>query len=92
MSKWTDAANGESCVRCGSMGTTVLAHYTGLRQHDYGKGKGIKGSDLIAAHLCFSCHTHFDQYLSGNDWERSEEFLHFVSMTIIRLARRGKIK
>jgi len=95
MSKWTEAANGESCVKCGSVGATVLAHYSGPRQHDYGKGRSIKGADLIGAHLCNgpgSCHEYFDTYESDNDWERSEEFLHCVAMTIIRLVRKGLIK
>lgn len=95
MSKWTAAANGETCVRCGAPGRTALAHYTGLRQHNYGKGKGIKGCDLIGAHLCNgpgSCHEYFDGYLTENNWERSEEFLHCCALTIIRLAKKGVIK
>ena len=72
------AANGESCIRCGRIGATVLAHYCGLRQHDYGKGTGLKGHDAIGADLCNgpgSCHEYFDTYESDNDVERSEEFL-----------------
>lgn len=92
MSKLRKAAEGQSCVRCGSTGTTILAHYSGLRQHDYGKGKAIKGADVAAAHLCHQCHEYFDQYAEGNTWERSEEFLHLCMMTIIRLFKLGVIK
>jgi hypothetical protein len=79
-------ARGQSCVRCGTNdGTVVLAHYTGPRQHQYGKGKGCKGSDAVGAHLCWGCHGYFDKYESGNTWERSEEFLHFCALTWIRV-------
>lgn len=92
MSKLTAAADGEPCVRCGSIGTTVSCHYSGLRQHAYGKGRGIRGSDLAAADLCMQCHQHFDGYETPNDWERSEEFLHCCILTIIRRYEKGILR
>lgn len=89
--KLRNAAEGCSCVRCGAAGA-MLAHYTGPRQLAYGKGTGIKGHDAIGAHLCNGCHTYFDQYQSENSWERSEEFLHWVAMTVIRLFKSGVVK
>lgn len=86
-----DAAHGTTCVRCGGS-DAMLCHYTGKRQLAYGKGTGTKGHDAIGAHLCAVCHTYFDQYQSDNDYERSEEFLHWVAMTIIRLFNSGKVK
>jgi hypothetical protein len=80
-------------VRCGSDdGTSVWAHYTGLRQHQYGKGKGIKGSDIIGAHLCYACHTELDQPQQRKSVEASEEFLHCVALTLIRLVEQEILK
>lgn len=92
MSRLTAAAEGEACVRCGSIGTTVSCHYSGLRQHAYGKGRGIKGADLAAADLCMECHSHFDSYETPNDWERSEEFLHCCMLTILRRYAKGILR
>ena len=91
--KIRDSARDQSCVRCGSDdGTVVLCHYTGLRQHQYGKGKGIKGSDIIGAHLCYTCHTEMDQPQQRKSIEASEEFLHCVALTLIRLVEQGVLK
>ncbi len=91
MSKLRRVDPDEPCVRCGNVGSTVLAHYSGLRQHSYGKGRGIKGSDLAAALLCGACHDFFDSYKTPNDWERSEEFLHLCMLTVIRRHAMGVI-
>lgn len=82
------AARDQSCVRCGvEDGTVVLAHYTGPRQHAFGKGKGVKGSDAVGAFLCHRCHRHMDEYVDGNTVERSEEFLYLCALTWMRLVR-----
>ncbi len=82
---YTDAAADQECVRCWkSDGTIVAAHYTGLHQHQYGKGRSIKCSDIATADLCHDCHTWFDQPTERKSIERSEEFLHCILMTIIR--------
>jgi Protein of unknown function (DUF1364) len=90
-----DAANGESCVRCGACdGTVVLAHYTGVRRLAYGGGLGIKVHDAMGAHLCAACHAHMDQLSRDKSkrWEHSEEFLHYIALTVIRLIERGIFK
>lgn len=84
------ASRGQSCARCGHEdGTVVGAHYTGLRQHMYGKGKGIKGSDLAVADLCLQCHLYFDRSMKWKSSEGSEEFLHCIMLTIFNRIERG---
>ncbi len=83
--KYRNAAAGQACVRCWMLNETVVAaHYTGLRQHLYGKGRSIKCSDIATADLCHDCHAWFDQPTERKSTERSEEFLHCILMTIIR--------
>ena len=73
-------------------GTIVRAHYSGIRQHQYGKGRGIKGHDLIAADLCYRCHQSFDSYANATtEIDRSEQFLHCVILTILADWREGLI-
>jgi hypothetical protein len=87
---YLNGARGQPCVRCGANdGTVVSAHYTGLRQHLYGKGRGIKGSDVLVADLCRVCHEHFDQPQERKSIEASEAFLHCIAMTLIRRAEAG---
>ena len=84
------ASKDRSCVSCGAdNGTVVRCHYSGMRQHQYGKGRGIKGHDLIAADLCNKCHAKYDQYKVGSgdtqyqkDIDHSERFLHCVVLTL----------
>jgi len=95
MSKLRNLARDQSCVRCGIHDeTVVLAHYTGARRLDYVGGYGIKASDLAGAHLCGPCHQHMDTLSRNKDmkWEHSEEFLHLVLLTILRLAEQGHVK
>lgn len=85
-----DDARGEDCVRCSiNDGTTVSAHYTGFRQLQYGKGKSVKGHDLITAWLCHTCHTHFDQPETRKSIDASEEFLHLVMLTNVLRYQKG---
>lgn len=73
----------------------VRAHYTGLRQHCFGKGTGHKGHDLIAADLCSKCHAAFDQYKGKPDYGKidlSEQFLYCVAMTLIQDWHEGVIR
>lgn len=87
-------AREQECIRCGKEGETCLRHYNGYRSHSYGKGRGIKCSDIAAAELCNECDAEFSEANYGK-WvggsksiERSEEFLHWCMMTNIR---RGEI-
>lgn len=99
MSKLTAAAKGQSCIRCGvSDDTTVLCHYSGVWQHRFGKGTGIKGHDIAGADLCVRCHKFFDEYESqvgaSEGWKiaRSEEFLAACLLTVIRRIQQGILK
>jgi len=89
-----DAPNGESCVRCGRCdGTVVGAHYSGVRRLAYFGGLGKKVHDIVMAHLCAVCHREMDTLLKdkAKRWEHSEEMLHLVTLTIIRLISRGTL-
>ena len=85
------SAKGQACVFCGARdGTVVACHYTGQRQHLYGKGKSIKGHDCLTADLCVRCHAYFDQPTNDKTKdERSEEFLHCIALTLVRRMQRG---
>ncbi len=94
MSKITQNADGKECIRCGKGAGTVRAcHYNGPRQHDYGKGRGIKAHDLMTAEFCDECDVVFTEGsmfdLWENNWDRSEDFLHWIAMTNIRRAKSG---
>lgn len=85
-------ANGESCVRCGvNDGTICSCHYTGFRQHELGKGYGMKCNDLATAFLCHKCHTEMDQPKERKSVEASEDFLFCVIKTIIRKEENGNL-
>jgi Protein of unknown function (DUF1364) len=95
ITKLRDAARDQACVRCHlNDGTVVLAHYFGWRRHAYGGGMSRKGHDAIGAHLCTQCHREMDTLLRSRDkrCEHSEEFLHLVCLTIIRLMEQGVLR
>ena len=78
-------AKGQACVRCGvDDGSTVSCHYTGLRQHQLGKGTGTKCNDLATAFLCYKCHTELDQPKERKSVEASEDFLFCIVQTLIK--------
>lgn len=90
MSAITEHARNQPCIRCGKLGETRACHYNGFRAYSYGKGRGIKCHDIVTAEFCQSCDDDFSEKNYGN-WpegsksiDRSEEFLHWVVMTIIR--------
>lgn len=100
---YLNTAKDQPCVRCLHLlnhhndVTTVAAHYHGPRKFAYGGGLGRKTADIVTAHLCFECHHLFDAgKLSDGGWisetERSEEFLHWVMMTILHNISEGVIK
>lgn len=88
-----NAADGQSCVRCGRTEGVVGCHYTGARRLAYGGGFGIKVHDFLIAHLCGNCHWEMDQLCRNKNakYEHSEEFLHLVALTLIRLFHQGLI-
>ena len=91
------------CADCGLPGTDN-AHYTGLRQHWFGKGRGIKGHDLMTAYLCRKCHVELDLYLDNKHPQQkditliqrrivaSEYFLFLVAKTLIQDIEEGILR
>ena len=57
------------------------AHYSGRYSSIFGRGRGIKSSDLLVAYLCEHCHEHFDGYESPNNDERAIEFFLCIAKT-----------
>lgn len=96
-----DASNGQACVRCGKTEGVVDCHYTGVRRHAYGGGYGKKVHDFLIADLCQECHVYMDtisRERSQSDEQdkdgaflHSEEFLHFVVLTLERRFVQGVI-
>jgi hypothetical protein len=91
--KLRSAAEGRTCVRCGGTDGVVGCHYTGARRLAYGGGFGIKVHDFLIAHLCDRCHREMDQLSrdKAHKYEHSEEFLHLIALTWIRLFHEGLI-
>lgn len=89
-----DAPNGKPCIRCNArQDTTVGAHYTGYRRGSYGGGLGQKVWDLCMADFCDMCHEYFDRVSreKSKAIEHSEEFQHYVILTIMRRIDEGVI-
>jgi len=90
VSKITESARGKTCIRCDNH-DAYACHYNGQRQHQYGKGRGIKCHDMASAEFCHQCDQIFSEgttYGQSKD-ERSEEFLHWIMMTNIRRFKSG---
>ena len=89
--KLTRSAEGKVCIRCGGH-NAYACHYNGIRQHQYGKGRGIKCSDLMTAEFCYKCDQRFSEGTTEH-WkdaeERSEEFLHWIVLTNERRINSG---
>jgi hypothetical protein len=95
--KIRNAARGQACVNCGiNDGTTVAAHYQGMRSLAFGKGTGSKPHDVCVAFLCCKCHMMFDAGEGSFVKDRfqrkvdlSERFLYCVMLTVIKLCEMG---
>ena len=94
MSKITEGARGQDCIRCGNSGA-YACHYSGPRQHDFGKGRGRKAHDLMSAEFCHKCDQEFTEGSTSprwkDKWERSEEFMFHIGMTNIRRFEEGRL-
>lgn len=55
--KLLDSAEGQACVICDSIGTTVAAHANSVA---LGKGTGIKCPDFYTCHVCERHHAMID--------------------------------
>ena len=92
-----DARSGKPCIRCHTNDGTVCGrHYNGVRQHQYGKGRGIKCHWLLVADFCDDCDSEFQEGSVSKDdiqarYEYSEEFQHWCIMSAIRRANEGLI-
>lgn len=93
--KLLDSCEHLPCIRCGRPGETRACHYNGDRQHQYGKGRGHKCADNMTSDFCHACDDLFSEHNykawpgGSKDIERSEEFLHWISMTAIRRFEQG---
>lgn len=79
------SANGEPCVCCGSVGTTVWAHSNESR---HGKGMSIKAHDLLGLYLCGACHSAYDHGPVMSRAERHAFFREYYPLTMVRVAEK----
>lgn len=81
--KFLKAAREFPCVRCGADdGTIVARHYNGLYQHQYGKGRGIKVHDHLAAYLCVRCDSQLSEGVGDRkSIERDSEWKHWIALS-----------
>lgn len=91
--KLRDASEVQVCVRCGNTEGVCGCHYTGMRRLAYGGGYGIKVHDFLTADLCQECHRHMDTLSRSKlmKVEHSEEFQHYVILTLERRFLQGII-
>lgn len=85
------------CIRCGSTGSTCGRHYNGAYQHQLGKGRGIKCHAFAVADFCNACDAEFQEGAIPKPdvfarTEKSEEFLFWCLMTLIRREEMGVLK
>lgn len=85
-------ARGRDCVKCrAGADTVVAAHYQGIRSHAYGKGRGLKPHDALAAHLCHCCHQRADTSgLAPTPEAHSARFQLLVIVTQLELWLEGR--
>ena len=95
MSKITQAARDQSCIRCGARdGTVVAAHINGPIAAKLGRGMA---DDIFSAHLCFRCHDMLDYRAQTarigpvTADKRQAEWMELVLLTIKRLREQGVV-
>lgn len=94
MSKLTQSAKGQCCIRCGAP-DAYACHYNGIRQHHFGKGRGIKANDFMTAEFCYKCDMDFTEGSTADfvdKTDRSEQFLFWIAMTNLRRIENNIIK
>lgn len=83
------------CAECGLEGYSQAAH---ANHHLFGKGRGMKSSDLATFPLCATrigevgCHVRHDQYIGMTREEAAEREVRYVIKTLLALAAAGKLK
>lgn len=83
------SAEGQPCVLCGSIGTTVSAH---CNMPEYGKGVGIKCSDALTAQVCQYHHDLIDGRTGKlNKEEKREMWTRAFILTVKRLFDQGVV-
>ena len=89
MSKITQLARGESCVRCGVRdGTVVAAHLNGPLASILGRGLGKKPHDLFCADLCVRCHDVFDGRVRSSEITEDEIEAEWPRLVLLTINRR----
>ena len=87
MSTLTRKAKGQDCIKCHGP-DAYACHYNGPRQLVFGKGRSIKCHDLMTAEFCSRCDAEFTEGSTDprwkDKWDRSEEFMYWISLTNIR--------
>ena len=66
-------------------------HYTGIRQNWFGKGRGIKVSDILKCPLCKKCHKYFDEPKEWKSIKKSEEFLFLIGLFLKMVFEDGRL-
>lgn len=84
--KWLRAVASLPCVKCGKEGETQAAH------RNEGKGMAMKTDDCLTAALCHTCHAVIDQGPGMTRDERRAVLDFAILMTLVGLAREGKVK
>jgi len=90
---FTNKSKGNSCINCGAS-DAYACHYNGIWQHAFGKGRGIKCSDLATADFCKKCddaHSEGVNIYSSKE-ERDQMWLLFIMLTNIRRLNNGVLK
>jgi hypothetical protein len=75
------------CQHCGiDDGTVCGAHANSSK---FGKGRGIKASDIYCASLCFTCHMELDQGSKMTKAEREQMWQSAHEKTVNKLVELG---
>lgn len=82
--------NGRPCVLTGKP-NPERAHYTGMMQHLFGKGKSSKCDNLFVAEINKEKHKEFDQPNEKKDLQASHDFMVAILLTIKRKVELGLI-
>lgn len=83
------------CARCGIEGYSQAAH---SNQSIFGKGRGLKASDIATFPLCCTrpeingCHVEHDQLIGMTKDEANEREIIYLAKTLLTLYAAGKLK